>query len=572
LKITTCALAFTASLAILRAAQPDPVFDAMQAELKRGTTLSLNQLDKPYFVSYTVDDGRNWSASATLGGLVSANSSNFRIPEVSMRVGDYKFDNTNFAGGGAGGARYDLRSFPLDDDPLVVRQYLWLATDSAYKGSLQTIARKRSALRSVTVSGQLPDFWPAPKFTLVRDYKPVEFDDKAWTDRTRRLSAVFEDFPTLRTSLVEYNAIDGLHRFASTEGTEVREQQSVGSVQIRASAQAPDGMIVRDWALFYTNDITKMFPDADLTKAAHNVGEQVTKIAAAPLGDAYSGPILFEGTASAQLLAEILGRNLHIARKPVGPAGGAAQADATELEGRRGVRIMPESFDVVDDPTRPMFGHEEVDDQGVPEKPVSLVEKGVLKDFLRTREPVRGYNESNGRARLNGATPVPTNLLITSRETSSLSDIKKQMIDLCQQRGLSYGIVVRKMDFPSTAALDEARRMLAAGGASGGHPVSQPLYVYRLYTDGHEELIRGVRLRGVNARSLKDILAAGDDNVTFNYLENDAPFALLGYGTNSAEVAIAAPSVLIDDLELVKIDDELPKLPVAPPPAAVASR
>ena len=52
------------------------------------------------------------------------------------------------------------------------------------------------------------------------------------------------------------------------------------------------------------------------------------------------------------------------------------------------MRIMPEIFDVTDDPTQPLFGHEEVDDEGVPDKPLSLVEKGVLKDFLRTRQPV----------------------------------------------------------------------------------------------------------------------------------------------------------------------------------------
>ena len=52
-------------------------------------------------------------------------------------------------------------AFPLEDEnPLVIRQYLWLATDSAYKGSLQSIARKRAALRNVTVSEELPDFAP----------------------------------------------------------------------------------------------------------------------------------------------------------------------------------------------------------------------------------------------------------------------------------------------------------------------------------------------------------------------------------------------------------------------------
>ena len=554
------------------AAQPDPVLEAMKTELKRASTLTLNQLDKPYFVSYSVDDIHSWSVSAMLGALISANSNQYRVPGVRIRVGDYKFDNTNFAGGfGGGGARYDLRNFPLDDDPLAIRQYLWLATDSAYKGSLQTIARKRAALRSVTVSEQLPDFSIAPKLTLIQEYEPAKFDAKAWQDRARRVSTIFKDYPALRTSLVEVSAVDGLHRFINTEGTEIRVPESTASIQIRASGQSPDGMIVRDAQLFYTHDLTKMIPEADLNQAAKEVGDTVVKMAAAPMGDSYAGPILFEGVASAQIMAEILGRNLHISRKPVGPAGAASQASSTELEGRRGVRIMPEFFDVIDDPTASLFGHEEVDDEGVVEKKVSLVEKGVLKDFLRTREPVRGYSESNGHSRLQGGGAIPSNLIVTAHETTPIAELKKKMIDLCQQRGLNYGIIVRRMDFPSTATIDEARKNMAAAG-SAGRPVSIPLHVYRLYTDGHEEMIRGVRLRGLNARSLKDILAAGNDSVTFNYLENGAPFALLGLGSSSAEVAVVAPSVLIDDLELTKIDDELPHLPIAPPPALAASR
>jgi TldD protein len=124
------------------------------------------------------------------------------------------------------------------------------------------------------------------------------------------------------------------------------------------------------------------------------------------------------------------------------------------------------------------------------------------------------------------------------------------------------------MDFPSSASLDEARKILSAGSAGGSNrPISMPLYAYRLYPDGREELVRGERFRGINARSLKDILAAGDDSVTFNYLDNGAPFALLGYGSGAAEVTVVAPSVLIDDLEMSKIDDEMPKLPIVQSPA-----
>ena len=532
----------------------------MQTELKRTMSLSLQKLEKPYFASYSIDTGHEWAATAVMGGLLGVTSEPFRYPAMQLRVGDYNFDQTNFAGGGMRGASYALSGFPLDDDPEVIRQYLWLETDSAYKADLEAIARKRAALRSVTVSEQLPDFAPAKPTTLLENGPAIKFDDKTWNDRARRISAIFSDYPNLRASVADYTAIDAVHRFVSSEGSVIRIPQSEGQFQIRASAQAPDGMILRDAALFYTNDITKMFSEAELTKAAKSVAENVTKLAAAPMGENYSGPILFEGVASAQLMAEILGRNLHINRKPTGAGAG----NPTELEGRRGVRIMPEMFDVTDDPTLPMFGHTEVDDEGVPSAPISLVEKGVLKDFLRTRTPVRGYNESNGRALL-GGTAAPTNLIIKAHETTSVAELKKKMIDLCQQRGLNYAIIIRKMDFPSTAAGDEMRRLMG-GGAGGARAVSMPLYVYKLYTDGREEMIRGVKLRGVNARSLKDILAAGDDEVTLNYLENGAPFAQVGGGGYTAEVSVVAPSVLIDDLELTKMEDELPKLPVAPSP------
>jgi TldD protein len=568
-------ISLSAICAGLYAAQTDPVMDAMQAELTRSMTLTLNQLDKPYYLSYSVDDEHTWSASATLGGVLSSNTNEYRVPRLRIRVGDYKFDNTNWTGANASGPRYDLRSFPLEDDnPLVMRQYLWLATDSAFKGSLQSIARKRAALRNVTVNEQLPDFAPVQPFKLIHDYTPVKFDEKAWTERIRRVSGVFNEFPELRNSAAQFSAVDSLHRFVTNEGTQVRIQETMGTVEIQAAAQASDGMIVRDLALFYTRDAGHMFPEADLMQAARSIGGQVLKIAAAPLGDNYTGPVLFEGMASPQLLAEVLGRNVYISRKPVAAPGANAPSTTTELEGRRGVRIMPEIFDVTDDPAQPLFGHEEVDEEGVPDKPVTLVEKGVLKDFLRTRQPVRGYNDSNGRARIAGSygaeTPVPTNLLIRARETSSISDLKKKLIDLIQQRGLPYGMIVRKMDFPSSASIEEARKILSAGSAGGSNrPISMPLYAYRLYPDGREELVRGERFRGINARSLKDILAAGDDSVTFNYLDNGAPFALLGYGSGAAEVTVVAPSVLIDDLEMSKIDDEMPKLPIVQSPAAL---
>ena len=114
------------------------------------------------------------------------------------------------------------------------------------------------------------------------------------------------------------------------------------------------------------------------------------------------------------------------------------------------------------------------------------------------------------------------------------------------------------------ASTGTVRRLLA--GQQGGRPVSLPILVYKVYVDGHEELVRGMRFRNFNVRSLKDILAVGDDAAAFEFQDNGAPFALIGGGSFTAESSVVAPSILIDDLELHPLEEELPKLPVVSPP------
>jgi hypothetical protein len=285
--------------------------------------------------------------------------------------------------------------------------------------------------------------------------------------------------------------------------------------------------------------------------------------------------VLFEGVAGAQIFAEVLGRNLALTRRPVAEGGRGGGSQASELEGRMGARVLPDSFDVVDDPTqkewrgRPLFGSYDVDREGVTAKPLHLIEKGVLKGYLLTRQPVRGLEGSNGRARLPGSYGASaagfSNLFVSSSDTAPAGELRKKLMELCRARSKPYGIIVRKMDFPSSAPLDEARRLLA-GQQGSGRPVSMPILVYKVYPDGREELVRGLRFRGLNARSLKDILAAGDDSAVFEFMDSTAPFALMGGAGFTAETCVVAPSILIDDLELHAMEDELPKLPVAPAP------
>jgi hypothetical protein len=89
-----------------------PLLQAMRDEVNRSVKLNLPNLEAPYFVQYLLDQSDSFTVSASLGALLARSRDHFRVPEVEVRVGDYKFDNTNFAGGGGGGSRYDLGQFP----------------------------------------------------------------------------------------------------------------------------------------------------------------------------------------------------------------------------------------------------------------------------------------------------------------------------------------------------------------------------------------------------------------------------------------------------------------------------
>jgi hypothetical protein len=573
LSIACCA----AALAQQANAPPDPVLKAMREEIERSRALRVVSLEQPYFIEYALHDGRSVSISATLGALISRRRSEYRLPRIQVRVGSYKFDNTNYAGPGAGGAtRYDVDRFPLDDSYPVLRRHLWLATDQAYKAALESLARKRAILKNVTLTDPLPDFSPAEPLVLVQDARPEALDEDLWAGRMRGLSAVFAAFPRVYSSIVDFEAGQSAVYLVNSEGAQVRIPEKMMMVRVRASAQAPDGMVVRDAAVFHSLELGRLPSDLELERAARQVAENLTALTEAPVGEEYTGPVLFEGIAAGQLVAQVLGRNLAVPRRPVSPPGRTFLFSGSELEGRLGVRILPEWMDVVDDPSqkewrgRPLFGHYQVDLEGVAPKPLALVEKGVLKSFLLTRQPIRGFEASNGRARLPGNLGSKEasfgNLFVRASETVPAVQLRQQLIDLCRQRGKPYGIVVRKMDFPSSASIDELRRLLS-GGARSARQVSLPLLVYRVYPDGREELARGLRFRGLTARSLKDMLAASDDTHVFDYLENAAPFAFMGGASYAAETSVIAPSLLIDDLELEKAQDELTRPPLVPPPA-----
>ena len=79
-----------------------------------------------------------------------------------------------------------------------------------------------------------------------------------------------------------------------------------------------------------------------------------------------------------------------------------------------------------------------------------------------------------------------------------------------------------------------------------------------MYTDGREELVRGVDLEGTPLTSLSTILAAGNDFDVFN--------GYCGAKSGWIPVSAASPSLLIGQMEVAHKERSHDKPPILAPP------
>jgi hypothetical protein len=407
-----------------------------------------------------------------------------------------------------------------------------------------------------------------------------KIDEQTWASRVTKLSSIFSAYPDVLASGIDFQVIDGATYLVNSEGTTLRYEDNVAFMFAKGEGQAPDGMLIHDAVTFQALELEKIASEDELRKGVTALAENIRALTHAPAGDGFSGPTLFEPRAAAQLFAQLLGDNLRLPRKPLAEPGRAINFLPSELEVKIGSRILPDWIDILDDPSQsswkgqPLVGYYPFDLEGVPGKAVPVVEKGVLKNVLTTRQPVKGFRSSSGHARLPGGfgtrAAAISNLFVQAHETAPLADLKKRLIEMCMQRSKPYGMLVRKLDYPFSGGGNELQALAQSGAQSGGsaRAVSPPLMVYRVYPDGREELVRGLRFRGLSTRSLRDVLAASQETALFEYVNNAAPLALIGAGGVLAPAAVVAPAVLFDEIEFEFPQEQLPKPPVVPPPGA----
>jgi predicted Zn-dependent protease len=512
----------------------DAVLRAMLAELKRSQEkLQLGDLQRPYYIEYQVTELQDYLTDATLGALRNDQVNAGRLVRAVVRIGDYKQDS--YYGEGVGSTEV----LPVDNDEMALRHQIWLATDKAYKAALTGLTEKRAALKNVVVETELPDFSQEQPVQSVTNLPKLAVDLEKWKQITRTTSDLFRQDPAIESSeaLLHFRILD--RYFVNTEGTVTRNGKAVYTYTFEASAQAPDGMRIDRSHGYVVGKPDELPKPEEIAADAKKLIGTFNVLRKAPLvEDDYHGPVLFSADAATALFERLIVNNILGIRPELGnPA--RVRGDFSSYYKSR---VLPDFLTVVDDP-RPnklegetLIGSYDVDDEGVKAEPVTVIDKGVLTNFLTGREPIRDFLHSNGHGRtaLAGAPrPQISNLIVKASNGVPFEELKKRLIQMCKDQGKPYGYYVE------TTGLRLAPRLL-----------------WRVYVnDGHMELVRGANFNQLDTRSLRsDLIAAGNDEYVYNRSE-------------PVPSSIVAPSLLFDEIEIQRANRTREKLPTYPAPA-----
>ena len=560
-------------------AEDDVLQRALRDELARSMQqLQLEDLEQPYFVSYLVREVKSKGSSATFGSLLNSGEGHSRDLSVEVRVGDYALDNTNFRSysfGGSGVVRMygGSMQLPLEDDYDELRRSIWLATDGAYKKALEDLAKKRATLQNKTRTEEIPDFSREEAVTEVDEMAPAVLDLDALDQRVRQLSGLFREMSDIYTSRVRLNGANTSVRYLNSEGSTFSRTSSSLTFTAVAATQASDGMPLEDFVAVYARSPEDLPSDDELAAQINAMGERLKQLRQAPLVERYTGPVIFSGQAATELFNQGFVPYMLATRRALSDNPRYEryypQKENPFLD-KIGVRVLPEFLSVRAEPfmdaykKQPLFGGYRVDDEGVPARPVRLVRKGVLETLLTSRTPVRGIDQSTGSRR--GPGVAPSNILVEAEKGSSEKDIRKEFFKLIKRQKKQYGYIVTHIANPSYRASDSQVIFFSSGSSDDEDKLANAIFVYKVYLDGREELVRNAEFAGIGLYTFKDIVKVSKthavNTVPFRSEGNDYPF-FSGRGGEVLVSIVTPRMVLFEDITLKPPSGEIPKVPVS---------
>jgi hypothetical protein len=514
---------------------------AVQAELGRAKR-ELKDEGYPgiYHAALNVWDVEDWDRWSAMGSARAESRLKERIVQADVRVGSAALDNHPLA------PRQDYQGIPvsLADDEFALRHALWRVLDASYKNATADYLRKQERLVAQgKAEYDTDDLAPEPP-SVSTGTRPPSWDLERLGQLEDALSEPFRRDPSLLSAESHVSLRRLWSRRRDTDGTSVDKDDDVAHLEIEASALSPDGLretVAQDWSARSPEALPS---EAEVRRAGRELLADLQEVRVAATTSPFSAPALIDPSVSVALVYA-LGQRLS-GEEQRNPGG------AQTYRGRLGQKIVADTLTLVDDPRqtsykgKPLFGHYDFDDEGVPARRVTLIERGVLSGFLLSRYPVKGFPRSNGHGRASvGQIPggTPGILLLSTSDPQPVEKLTARLREECRRQGKAYGLWIRDL-----------RAIVQQSGGSGQGSIRLLARVELVPADGGKNLrVRDLDVVGTPLVMAESVLAAGDDAEA-----DEANFV--------APASVIAPSLLLSEVELQRSETKPEKSPILPPP------
>lgn len=540
----------------------DAELTAMQQELDRSLANLKKTPTPPYFLSYQLTDNRGIQIAASFGALTGSTDQTTRYLDLDLRVGDYSLDNTHpiretGIDFGEVSDQLERQKIPLDDNPDALRVALWHETERKYRSATQRLQKVKANVQvKVAAEDHSGDFSREGSEKYSEPIAPFSFDTKVWEQKMRKFSAPFADHPEIIENGAEVIAEIETRRYVNSDGSRIRISSPFYRIIISATAKADDGMEL-PLHQTYMSFKPEGFPsDEAILKDVNHMLDILLALVKAPLAEPYTGPAILSGRASAVFFHEIFGHRIEGQRQK-------NEDEAQTFKKKVNQSVLPEFMSVYSDPNLKSYagtelvGYYPYDDEGVKAQRVTVVDKGILKNFLMSRAPIEGFYHSNGHGRRQQGFKVvarQSNLVVESSNQVSRAELKKMLIEQIKSADKPYGLFFDDIEGGFTFT----QRVLPNAFNV------RPTVVYRVYPDGKEELVRGVDLIGTPLIAFSKIGATDDQVAVFN--------GVCGAESGWVPVSASSPGLLITQIEVQRKEKSQERAPILPAPPAMESK
>lgn len=385
---------------------------------------------------------------------------------------------------------------PYENDTKAIKSVIWNALSRMYRGQMAIWqkTKKKSAQTPLATRESAEVHYEEP-------LADVSFDKEYWKHLLNEITAAqARKMPEARP-LAHIECLTQRRYVIDSEGTTVVSNRQSFFLAIRVSVKDFRGVecaLDKEYFAYKTSEL----PNREtLAHDMEDLALRTLALSKAPMAEAYSGPVILSGNASAVFFHEVFGHRL--------------ESKDSEFASMTGQQVLPSDFSITCNPQQqyfggtPLTGYYQYDDEGSRGQKVECVIDGKMASMLTCLAQQTATNGHGRSAFGSEAAPRQSNLMVETSHPYMETELRQMLIDELKRLKKDYGYYIKTVSNGWTTLRGSA----TVASSFNVFPVE----TYRIYADGRDdELVRGVSLIGTPLSAISNVMAAGGDVEVFN--------------------------------------------------------